>query len=202
MSYAFDRRGFQDLLDESERLVARAVDQERRLASLVSQLDGDRALIEVAAVVREICVVAREQRLLSEGLLRRLGRDGNGFGRDEGIARILVVDDTPDNRDMAAEALEAAGYRAITADNGLEGVIVAHYARPAAVLMDITMPVLDGVSAARLLKASEATRHLNVIAYTARPEFDDGPLGRMFAAVLTKPASPDAIVEAIQRHTS
>ena len=113
---------------------------------------------------------------------------------------VLVVDDSSDNRDMAAMLLETAGFDTITAGNGLEGVIVAHYTRPAVVIMDIAMPVLDGVHAARLLKASQVTQAINVIAYTAKMSLDgDAPLDQLFVDVLRKPASPESMIGLVQR---
>jgi two-component system, cell cycle response regulator DivK len=110
------------------------------------------------------------------------------------------VDDSSDNRDMAAMLLETAGFDTITAGNGLEGVIVAHYTRPAVVIMDIAMPVLDGVHAARLLKASQVTQAINVIAYTAKMSLgDDAPLDQLFVDVLKKPASPETMIGLVQR---
>jgi CheY-like chemotaxis protein len=100
---------------------------------------------------------------------------------------------------MLARVLEQAGYQAITAANGLEGVLAAHCLRPSVVLMDVTMPVLDGIEATRLLKASAVTRSLNVIAHTAKADFHEAPFTRLFADVLPKPASPDAIVASVQR---
>jgi CheY-like chemotaxis protein len=76
---------------------------------------------------------------------------------------------------------------------------VAHYTRPAVVIMDVAMPVLDGVQAARLLKASQVTHDINVIAYTAKLNVDDAPATNVFADILRKPASPEAIVGVVQR---
>jgi CheY-like chemotaxis protein len=109
------------------------------------------------------------------------------------------VDDSESSRDMTATILEEAGFEAMTATNGLEGVIVAHYARPSVVLMDVTMPVLDGLEAARLLRASAETRHIKVIAYTAKPDVHDPPFSRWFADILRKPAAPDVIVAVVER---
>ena len=103
------------------------------------------------------------------------------------------------DRDMAAMLLETSGFDAITAGNGLEGVLVAHYTRPAVVLMDVAMPVLDGLQATRLLKASEVTQDISVIAYTAKMNIPEAPLARLFVDVLMKPASPEAIVAAVHR---
>jgi CheY-like chemotaxis protein len=61
------------------------------------------------------------------------------------------------------------------------------------------MPVLDGFAAARLLKASSATRLLKVIAYTARPAAIDPPLTKFFDDVLAKPASNADIVAFVRR---
>ena len=89
-----------------------------------------------------------------------------------------------------------------SASNGLEGVIVAHYALPAVVLMDLTMPVLSGLEATRLLRASLLTRNLKVIAFTARPDIYEESLARSFADVLTKPAAPETIITTVQRCVS
>ena len=104
-----------------------------------------------------------------------------------------------DNRSLAADVLEAAGFQVTTAGNGLDGVIVAHYALPDVVVMDITMPILNGMEAARLLKASPVTRRVNVLAYTAKPDFYDGPMQRLFADVLPKPAHAQVITERVRR---
>lgn len=87
----------------------------------------------------------------------------------------------------------------LTAANGLEGVLAAHLASPAIVLMDITMPVLNGIEAARSLKASTATRDLRVIAYTAKPDFYEERLAGLFVDVLSKPFDPDAIIALVRR---
>jgi CheY-like chemotaxis protein len=149
--------------------------------------------------MRRLCVAARHQRQLTETILARLvGDQPSRYGATEGVTRVLVADDSADSRDMAADVLETQGFCAITAANGLEAVIVAHYARPVAVVMDLTMPILDGIEGARLLKASSVTRHLNVIAYTAKPDAIEGPLRRFFAHVLKKPTEPERIVASVR----
>ena len=60
-------------------------------------------------------------------------------------ARLLIVDDSDTNRELTSAILEDAGFEVLTATNGLEGVIAAHYARPSVILMDLTMPVLNGL---------------------------------------------------------
>jgi CheY-like chemotaxis protein len=113
--------------------------------------------------------------------------------------RVLIVDDSDGSRETAAAILEEAGFDAITAANGLEDVICAHSALPAVVLMDLTMPVLNGLEAARLLRASMLTRHLKVIAFTARPDVHEESITRSFADILSKPAAPETIIARVQR---
>jgi CheY-like chemotaxis protein len=200
MPHTFDSASFGELAADADRLAASAGDHEHRLASLVDSVEagGDSPLLET---LRTLCVDARQQRHIADTLRKGLIGDVAAPNSEEALKRplVLIVDDSRDNRDMAAMLLETSGFDTITAGNGLEGVIVAHYTRPAVVIMDVAMPVLDGVQAARLLKASETTRDINVIAYTAKMNVDDAPLTRVFAEVLRKPASPEAIVGTVQR---
>ena len=217
MAHAFDARGFEELLGEAERSLTAAVDHEHRLVSLVGQMErrtrtmaaGKSASVpqlpqtvppSVLAMLRDLCVAARQQRQLAEAIVTRMGGDGlriNGNALPR--RRVLIVDDNEDNREVAAATLEASGFDAITANNGLEAVIVAHYARPAVVLMDVSMPILDGLEATRLLKSSGVTRHVNVIAYTAKPELFDSSLSGLFAGVLTKPVDPSIMIRTVER---
>jgi CheY-like chemotaxis protein len=87
-----------------------------------------------------------------------------------------------------------------TASNGLEALIAAYEIRPSVIVMDVTMPVLDGIEATRLIKAAEATRHARVIAYTGNPALDTRVVD-LFAAVLSKPA-PLEVVVATVRHVA
>jgi CheY-like chemotaxis protein len=115
-------------------------------------------------------------------------------------SRVLVVDDAPDVQGLVTTALRDAGFEAVTAENGLEALLAAHDVRPAVVVMDMSMPVLDGIAATRLLKASAITRHIPVIAHTSTPQACDRVAGeRLFAHVLTKPVVPEALVAALQQ---
>ena len=81
--------------------------------------------------------------------------------------KILLVEDNEMNRDMLSRRLERRGYHVLLAVDGEEGVRVAGAEAPDLVLMDMSLPVVDGWEAARRLKASAATRHIPVIALTA-----------------------------------
>lgn len=150
--------------------------------------------------MRQLVTASEDQQQLAGTVLTRLiGARATIEASRQRRIRVLVVDDSEGTRETAAAILEDAGFEVITATNGLEGVIVAHYALPAVVLMDLTMPVLSGLDAARLLRASLLTRHLKVIAFTARPDIYEEPVARSFASILTKPASPEAIIATVQR---
>lgn len=83
------------------------------------------------------------------------------------MATILLVEDNEMNRDMLTRRLERKGYRVITAHDGLQGHDLAHSESPDLILMDMSLPVMNGWEVTRRLKSHEATRHIPVIALTA-----------------------------------
>ncbi len=80
--------------------------------------------------------------------------------------RVLVVDDFDDAREMYAEYLEFAGFQVETARNGAEAVEKAQDASPDIILMDLSLPVMDGWEATRLIKQDARTRDIPVMALT------------------------------------
>jgi two-component system cell cycle response regulator DivK len=82
-------------------------------------------------------------------------------------AKILLVEDNEMNRDMLSRRLTRSGYEVVIAVEGEEGVALAHSASPDLVLMDMSLPVLDGWEATRRLKGDPATSRIPVIALTA-----------------------------------
>ncbi len=83
------------------------------------------------------------------------------------MAKILVVEDNEMNRDMLTRRLQRRGYEVVIAVDGAEGLAVAQSESPALVLMDISLPVLDGWEATRRLKMAPETKSIPVIALTA-----------------------------------
>jgi two-component system, cell cycle response regulator DivK len=83
------------------------------------------------------------------------------------MARILLVEDNEMNRDMLGRRLQRRGYEVIIAIDGAEGVAKAQADAPDLILMDMSLPVLDGWEATRRLKAAPETRAIPVIALTA-----------------------------------
>lgn len=89
------------------------------------------------------------------------------------MARILLVEDNEMNRDMLSRRLERKGYTVDVAVDGAEGLARARSHPPDLVLMDMSLPVLDGWEATRQLKADSATRRIPVIALTAHAMPED-----------------------------
>ena len=89
------------------------------------------------------------------------------------MARILLVEDNEMNRDMLSRRLERRGHRVLCAMNGQEGLDVAARDRPDLILMDMSLPVLDGWEATRRLKADPLLKTIPVIALTAHAMTSD-----------------------------
>jgi CheY-like chemotaxis protein len=197
---------------ELEALVASAERDVRQAESALSRA-GDRGVDEVrhllsaqlqrsvadAASARRLCDGAHQQHAAACRLLASLGSDD--AAPPQRPTAVLVVDDYGDVREVLASVLQDAGFVVRTASNGLEALIAAYEMRPGVIVMDVSMPVLDGIEATRLIKACEATRHARVIAYTGNPSFEERPTRTLFAAVLKKPASPDSVLATVQ-HTA
>ena len=81
--------------------------------------------------------------------------------------KILVVEDNQMNLELVSDILEAHGYAVIQAQGGQEALQIAREQQPDLILMDIQLPEMDGLEATRLLKASEETKDINVVALTA-----------------------------------
>lgn len=83
------------------------------------------------------------------------------------MAKILLVEDNEMNRDMLSRRLAKRGYEVLIAVEGEQGVALARTGSPDLVLMDMSLPVLDGWEATRRLKSDPATRAIPIIALTA-----------------------------------
>ena len=83
------------------------------------------------------------------------------------MAKILLVEDNEMNRDMLSRRLERRGYEVILAADGEEGVARAKAEAPDLVLMDMSLPVVDGWEATRQLKAAPETKSIPIVALTA-----------------------------------
>lgn len=83
------------------------------------------------------------------------------------MPRILLIEDNEMNRDMLSRRLKRRGYEVVSAVDGASGLDLAQSADPDLILMDMSLPVMDGWEATRRIKAAEATRSIPIIALTA-----------------------------------
>ena len=114
---------------------------------------------------------------------------------------VLVVDDYQDAREMYAEYLKASGFRVAEARTGLEAVAKARELRPDCILMDLSLPGIDGWEATRQLKADHSTTQIPVVAITGHASELASRDARAAGCVsfVLKPALPDAVVAEVRR---
>jgi CheY-like chemotaxis protein len=114
---------------------------------------------------------------------------------------VLVADDCEDTRAVVTALLQQAGYRTAEAADGLAAVDLARALRPAVILMDFTMPVMDGLMAATRITEDPACRGVRVVLFTAAEEIAD--LGEAVGVpVVTKPADRRSLLLSVERAIS
>lgn len=114
--------------------------------------------------------------------------------------RILIVEDNSDMRDFLRRVLARHGYAHLEAADGIEGMEIARRDHPDLILMDMSLPELDGFEATRRLKADETTQHVPIIAVTAhaRPVDERRALEAGCDAYLSKPYSLREFLNVVQ----
>lgn len=114
---------------------------------------------------------------------------------------VLVVDDFQDNREMFAEFLSLSGFRVAEASTGREAIDRGFELLPDVILMDLSLPELDGWEATRQLKNDPRTRHIPIVALTGHALADHSREAREAGcdAFLTKPCLPEVLVVEIRR---
>jgi len=115
--------------------------------------------------------------------------------------RVLLVDDYPDAREMYSEYLQYSGFDVVEATNGMEALKSAVESSPDIILMDLSLPVMDGWEATRRLKADERTASIPVVALTghALAGISEGAKRAGCDAFVTKPCLPEDLVKEIRR---
>lgn len=115
--------------------------------------------------------------------------------------QILIVDDNPQNRQLAGDILAFHGYAVAMASDGQEGIAMAERLHPDLVVMDIQMPVLDGFAALAKLRENPATRAMKVIAMTSLAMQGDRErvLAAGFDGYLAKPVNTRELPSAVSR---
>ena len=115
--------------------------------------------------------------------------EGSRMKKQEKQPKVLLVEDTEDNRFMMRRLLEMAGYRVVEATNGEEAVKIARAESPRLILMDLSLPVIDGLAATRLIRKLPDFRSTPIIAVSAHDtsDFQSDALEAGCNSYITKP---------------
>ena len=114
---------------------------------------------------------------------------------------LLLVEDNEDNRIIYSTVLRHLGYRVIEAQDGVEAVELARTAQPDLILMDISIPRMDGWEATRILRGDSRTSAIPIVALTAHALADDRERAAEvgFSSYLAKPIEPRVVVAEVRR---
>lgn len=129
------------------------------------------------------------------------GRSGREVGGSGESPTILLVEDTEDNRHMMKKLLEMSGYRVLEATNGEEAVEVTSKESPELILMDLSLPIIDGLAATRLIRNLPDGNNLPIIAVSAHDtaDFHADALAAGCDAYITKPINYPELEEVVAR---
>jgi CheY-like chemotaxis protein len=118
-----------------------------------------------------------------------------------GGKKVLLVEDNEDNRIVYSTILQHFGYVVMEALNGEEGIAKARAERPDLILMDISIPVIDGWEATQVLKRDPETRGIPIIALTAHALASDREKAMEVGcdSYLAKPCEPKAVVSEVEK---
>lgn len=119
-----------------------------------------------------------------------------------GKGKVLIVDDNKTNRALILDLLEKSELQLFEAVNGQEGIEIAARELPDVILMDLRMPVLDGIEATKILKSQDATKHIPIVCISASTKImlkDDSVL-QLFDDYLLKPVVLAALVDVLKKH--
>src|SRR5919205_2211496 len=121
------------------------------------------------------------------------------MGEERSMAKILIVEDVEFNVDLLVQLLEDE-YEVITAGDGAQGVDLAERERPDLVLMDLSLPVMDGWEATRRIKANAALSHIPIIGLSAHAMSGDAEKAMAAGCddYLTKPINDELLFEKLQ----
>ena len=111
---------------------------------------------------------------------------------------LLVVEDMEDAYELVSDILADAGYEVVGAGNGIDAVDTAVRLLPDLILMDLSLPLMGGCEAARLLKSDERTREIPIVALTGHINFLELARAAGCDAFLTKPCPPERLLAEVR----
>jgi len=112
-------------------------------------------------------------------------------------ASVLIIEDNPLTVELVTDLLQSSGFQVYSADTAERGIELAREFLPAVVLLDYHLPGMDGPTAARLLKADPATRHLAIVGLTADVKTGAAPIDG-FDGLLAKPFETRTFVASVE----
>ena len=117
------------------------------------------------------------------------------------VVKVLLVEDTEDNRQMMRRLLEMSGYRVVEAINGVEAVKLASEEKPGIILMDLSLPLIDGLTATRRIRSLPGLSKVPIIAVSAHDtaDFHSEALAAGCNAYITKPIDYPELEEVVNR---
>ncbi len=120
------------------------------------------------------------------------------------LPAVLVVDDSATVRKLVAITLEKNGYRVIAASDGLEGLAKISETQPDLILLDITMPRMDGYQLCKIIRANPSIQNVPIVMLSGRDGFFDKVRGRMAGSTdyITKPFKPDTLLQTVHKYVA
>ena len=117
------------------------------------------------------------------------------------VVKVLLVEDTEDNRQMMRRLLEMSGYRVVEAINGVEAVKLASEEKPGIILMDLSLPLIDGLTATRRIRGLPGLNKVPIVAVSAHDtaDFHSEALAAGCNAYVTKPIDYPELEEVVNR---
>jgi twitching motility two-component system response regulator PilG len=126
----------------------------------------------------------------------------DGAARAGGQPLVMVIDDSPTIRKAVSIGLEAEGYHVVTAVDGLDALRKLEESQPDLILLDITMPGMDGYKLCRRVRANERTKAIPVVMLSGKDGFFDKVRGRMAGCTdyITKPFASRVLLDTVAQH--
>jgi two-component system, cell cycle response regulator DivK len=117
------------------------------------------------------------------------------------VATVLLVEDTEDNRQMMGRLLEMSGFRVVEATNGQEAVEAAARENPKIILMDLSLPFIDGLAATRRIRSLPGLKQVPIVAVSAHDtaDFHQEALAAGCDAYITKPIDFSELEDVMRR---
>ena len=120
---------------------------------------------------------------------------------ESGLPTVLLVEDTEDNRQMMRHLLQMSGFYVVEATNGKEAVQLAHEIDPEIILMDLSLPIIDGLAATREIRSDPDFSNVPIVAVSAHDtaDFHNDALNAGCDAYVTKPINYSELEELVNR---